>query len=74
MLEFLKGNVFGPSLTRAGTFTAGWLTNAGFNADHSALVGTGITAAGFIAIDFVLAYLRKKQIERAAVAKVVRNG
>lgn len=70
MLEALKANVFGPAATRLGTLVTGALVGIGANATHADWVGTGIAGAFLIGMDFLLAYMRKRSIQKKAVASV----
>lgn len=66
----IRSNVIAPASTRLGTLVAGTLVPLGANADHAAQVGIGVTALGLIMFDLTVAYIRKRYIERNALAKV----
>lgn len=67
MWEAIKANVFLPASTRLGTGTTGVLIGYGANAQHADWVGLGVQGAILIGIDFMLAWFRKRAIQRKAV-------
>ncbi|QCS37225.1 hypothetical protein [Tortoise microvirus 71] len=58
-----------PMATRLGTMATGALIGLGANATHADWVGTGVAGALLIGADLMAAWLRKRSIERKAVAK-----
>jgi hypothetical protein len=70
MLELIKSNVLGPLSTRIGTLSSGALVGIGASVQHANIVGTGVAAAILIAGDLVLAWYRKRSIQRKTLAAV----
>lgn len=71
MLDLVKDNVLKPLLTRVGMATTGWLVGIGANSQHADWVATGVLGAGLITFDLMLAWLRKKNIQRGAFNKAL---
>jgi hypothetical protein len=71
MIEVIRSNILAPLCTRAGVFIAGTLVPLGVSSEHATQVGIGVTAAGLVIFDLVLANIRKRMIQRSAVAKAV---
>lgn len=65
-------NVLLPIGTRLGSLVSGALIYYGVQNDHAmnlgGLIQTGVVIGGLVAVDLVLAYVRKKQVQAKAVA------
>lgn len=66
MIEAIKSNVLLPTATRIGFTVTGLLVGLGANAQHADWVGTGVAGALLIGVDLMLAWLRKRSIQRKA--------
>lgn len=71
MLELIKHNLLLPASTRLGSLVTGVLVGVGANSTHADWVGTGVAGALLIAADLGLAWLRKKNIQKAAFNKAL---
>ena len=66
MVKTFKDNVLLPLSTRLGTAASLWLTGYGVAHDQ-ALVTSAVTVALGVGIDLMLAWFRKRSIQRKAV-------
>lgn len=71
MLDLIKHNLLLPASTRLGSLVTGVLVGVGANSTHADWVGTGVAGALLIGTDYMLAWLRKKSIERNAFNKAL---
>ncbi|HEY8577069.1 MAG TPA: hypothetical protein VIL88_12095 [Devosia sp.] len=73
MFKQINDLILKPLSTRLGTMVTGGLIGLGANAQHADWVGTGIAGGLLIGADLLAAWLRKRSIERKAVAKAVAS-
>lgn len=66
MLNTIKENVVKPTLTRLGFLLTGWLVGMGVQSDYAHMVATGLIGSGLIMCDLLLAFYRKRKLEKAA--------
>ncbi|QCS37239.1 hypothetical protein [Tortoise microvirus 73] len=69
MFKQISELILKPGATRLGSLASGVLVGMGANAEHADWVGIGITGALLVGADLMAAWLRKRSIERKAVAK-----
>lgn len=62
MIDLIKSNFIAPTLTRVGTFAAGWLVAIGMTDGHANAVALGGVALATYAVDLVTAWARKRYI------------
>lgn len=65
--DAIKSNVLLPASTRMGTATAGALVAYGVESGHAATLGTALPVLVLVAVDFVLAWFRKRAIQNKAI-------
>lgn len=71
MWEAVRSNVVLPQLTRLGSVAAGILIGAGVESGHATLIGTALPVMALVAVDYTLAWFRKRSIQRKATAQAL---
>lgn len=66
LFEAIKANVLVPATTRIGSLTAGGLVTLGMTQPHADAVALGTAALLGFGVDLMLAWFRKRAIERKA--------
>lgn len=67
--DAIKNNVLLPASTRLGTLASGGLIAIGVETGHATTLGTALPVAVLVGVDLMLAWLRKRSIQRKTLAK-----
>lgn len=71
--DAVRKNLVVPSLTRVGTFVAGWTTAHGMPADSSHTVGLAVTAVALWLADLTVSYLARRELEKRVAVEAVNR-